>query len=61
MTEAIVKTTVHGANISQEVYTVDTYGVECRIARQIINIQDEHVRKALIELGWTPPNKQGGK
>jgi len=26
-----------------------------RLSRQIISLQDEGVRKALIKLGWTPP------
>lgn len=26
-----------------------------QISRQIVQLQEEGVRKALIELGWTPP------
>lgn len=26
-----------------------------RMARQIVDLQNEGVRQALIELGWTPP------
>jgi len=28
-----------------------------QISRQIVQLQDEGVRKALIELGWTPPKE----
>ena len=27
------------------------------ITRQVMNTQDEQIRKALIALGWTPPNE----
>lgn len=32
-------------------------GVRQVILRQIIDLQDVAIRKALIELGWTPPKE----
>lgn len=32
-------------------------GVKEEIIRQVIKMQDEQVRQALIKLGWTPPAK----
>ena len=31
-----------------------------QISRQIIQLKEDGVRKALIELGWTPPEKENG-
>lgn len=47
-------TTVVGFDI---VSTVSVEGPDIReqVVRQVIKTQDEHVRRALIELGWTPP------
>lgn len=28
-----------------------------RIMRQVINTQEEQIKKALVGLGWTPPNE----
>lgn len=29
-----------------------------QLSKRIINLQDEGVRKALIQLGWTPPKQE---
>ena len=43
----IIESRLEGVGIEQ-------FGFGC-LSRQIISLQDEGVRKALIELGWTPP------
>lgn len=49
-----VVTAVVGCDI---VSTINMEGpsIQEQVIRQVIKTQDEHVRKALIELGWTPP------
>lgn len=42
--------------IVQEVYS-DIYGKRKEICRNILNLQDEGVRKALSELGWLAPGE----
>lgn len=43
--------------ISTQLIAADSpFGVGKIIARQTMNTKDELIRKALIEMGWTPPN-----
>jgi hypothetical protein len=51
-----VKTTFNESQISQTLLKHDHLNETSEsIRRKIINIEEEGVRKALIELGWTPP------
>ncbi len=51
-----VKTEFTKSHISQSVQLID-YEAEMfrNISQQLIPLQDEGIRQALIELGWTPP------
>lgn len=53
--------TLYGADlIEQTLHHQRPDGVREEITRGIIRLQDEGVRKALIELGWTPPGEAEG-
>lgn len=49
-----IVTTVVGLDIISAI-TVEGPDIQETVTRRLIRTQDEHVRKALIELGWTPP------
>lgn len=56
-----VGTQVFGDQIHQEVWSV--FGdVRAQIYKSVMNTADAQVRKALIDMGWTPPTttQQGG-
>ena len=42
--------------IFQELYRVQNSQAEL-LSRRIVNAQEEGARKALIEMGWTPPRE----
>lgn len=41
--------------IEQSVKSISC-GTEKEIARNVVNLQDQGIRDALIAMGWTPPN-----
>jgi len=49
--ETVVST---NGDITQEVYRTSE-GVREVITRTVLRTSEEHVREALISLGWTPP------
>lgn len=40
--------------IEQSVKSI-SYGLEKEISRNVMNLQDQGIRDALIAMGWTPP------
>ena len=44
--------------IVSEVWTDGYDNMMERITRQVLNTREEQVRRALIELGWTPPGEK---
>ena len=43
--------------IKQELFTVEN-DLPTKISSWIINTREESIRKALIDLGWTPPGEK---
>lgn len=54
MNEITVETRFNKDLIAQEVCT-EIDGVRNRIFGQVLRMQEEGLRQALIEMGWTPP------
>lgn len=54
-----VNTTINKDSILQHTYfdveDRDLNSVQNTLCRQVINLQEQGVREALIKLGWTPP------
>lgn len=47
-----------GGNIIEQIDRIERGpGPTEELARRLINLQDEGVRKALIAMGWTPPQE----
>ncbi len=46
--------------IMQEV-TYDHEGLVMKVLREVVDTRERHIEKALIGLGWTPPNRKGIK
>jgi hypothetical protein len=51
-----IKTEVSKDRISQE-FSSEINGVHERLYTQAVELADQGVRQALIELGWTPPTE----
>ena len=51
----LVNTNFNEELISQEVL-MEAAGIRESITRQVIHLQEEGIREALIKLGWTPPS-----
>ena len=49
-----LKTFYNKEEIRQQVLS-NNNGVETVILEQLINLKDQHIREALINLGWIPP------
>lgn len=58
-----VQVSVEGKFISETEFQIDTlmssllHTKRQALSRMTVNLQNEILRKALIELGWTPPTK----
>lgn len=54
-TQFNVRTAVFEAGLIEQTVESESQGVARKIGMSVINTQDDQIRKALIELGWTPP------
>ena len=55
-----VDTKIKCFEIEQDVY-MHRYGTVEKISSQVIMLQEEGIRDALIKLGWTPPVEEDDK
>lgn len=51
----VVTTHTPDGKIVQELWSVHNY-IREQINRSVMDTQEQQIREALIELGWTPPN-----
>ena len=51
-----VETTVFRDIIEHKLISQDLQGNATVISRKVINVEEENTKKALMALGWTPPN-----
>lgn len=51
-----VKTDIYQDQIIQEI-NLKLHELSTQIARQVTDIHEQHVKEALIKLGWTPPEQ----
>jgi hypothetical protein len=64
MSEIKVNTQFNTDMISVETYLdfgdqAEFHNLSRYVTNQVINLQEQAVREALIELGWTPPDGRG--
>ena len=51
----VATTPMKDGKIVQELYNVNN-NIREQMTRRVIDTQEQQIRKALIALGWTPPN-----
>jgi hypothetical protein len=50
--------TKYNSEIINQQILFEIDGIESKLIEQIILLQDKHIKKALIDLGWTPPENE---
>ena len=58
MAKIEVITTYTSTEIIQEIIYHEEYNPRLQVVRAVLNIQDNDIRRALINLGWSPPPKE---